>query len=130
MKQMELFEPAMCCESGTCGPSIDPELLRIKGIIGLLGENGFAIERHNLAKDPQAFLKNKDIQNLINEYGVAALPITVVDGKAVLAYGYPSDGDFVEIFGLEGDLAKEVLAFQEKKCCCGGAGQSEGCGCE
>lgn len=129
MKQMELFEPAMCCESGTCGPSVDPELLRIKGIIGLLGENGIAIKRHNLSKDPQSFLQNKDIQSLLNQNGVNVLPITILDGQAIFAYGYPSNQEFVKIFGLSGPLADQVLAFKEKKCCCCG-GNDSSCGCE
>ncbi len=125
---MELFEPAMCCESGTCGPTVDPELLRIKGILALLSENGITVKRHNLSKDPQAFLKNDDIQKLINKFGAEALPITIVDGKALWAYGYPSDQDFVDAFGLKGTLADKILAFKEKKaCCCGDTGSSCGC---
>jgi hypothetical protein len=128
MKQMEFFEPAMCCESGTCGPTVDPELLRIKGIVGLLADNGLTIKRHNLAKDPQAFLKNEDVQKLITQYGAEALPIIVVEGKALWAYGYPSDQDFVDVFGLKGPLAKKVLAFKEKKSCC--CGDDTPCGCK
>jgi hypothetical protein len=131
MKKVEFFEPAMCCESGTCGPNVDPELLRIKGIVALLGKNGIAIERHNLAKDPQAFLKNSDVQNLITQYGAEALPITIVEGKALWAYGFPSDQDFVDVFELSGPLAEKVLAFKEKKpCCCGSDGLSCGYGCK
>jgi hypothetical protein len=125
---MDLFEPAMCCESGTCGPSVDPELLRIKGIIGLLGENGIIVKRHNLSTDPQAFLKNEDVKNLITQYGAEALPITLVEGKALWAYGYPSDQDFVKVFGLKGALAEKVLAFKEKKPCC--CGEKSSCGCK
>jgi len=29
MKKIEIFDPAMCCPTGVCGPSIDPELLRM-----------------------------------------------------------------------------------------------------
>lgn len=27
--KLEVFEPAMCCPTGLCGPSIDPELTRV-----------------------------------------------------------------------------------------------------
>lgn len=30
MKNIEIFEPAMCCSTGLCGVSVDPELLRIR----------------------------------------------------------------------------------------------------
>ena len=32
MKHMEIFEQAMCCPTGLCGPSIDPELLRVSTV--------------------------------------------------------------------------------------------------
>jgi len=28
MKTIEIFDPAMCCSSGVCGPSVDPKLVR------------------------------------------------------------------------------------------------------
>ena len=33
MKKIEIYDPAMCCDSGVCGPSIDPELLRVSFIV-------------------------------------------------------------------------------------------------
>lgn len=27
--KLEVFEPAMCCPTGLCGPFIDPELTRV-----------------------------------------------------------------------------------------------------
>ncbi len=30
MKKVENFDPAMCCSTGVCGPSLDPELIGIK----------------------------------------------------------------------------------------------------
>ena len=26
MNKIEIFDPAMCCSTGVCGPSVDPEL--------------------------------------------------------------------------------------------------------
>jgi len=31
--KMEIYEPAMCCETGLCGTSIDPELLRVSSAV-------------------------------------------------------------------------------------------------
>ena len=33
MKKIEIFEQAMCCPTGLCGPAIDPELLRMSFIM-------------------------------------------------------------------------------------------------
>ena len=36
MKKMMIFEPAMCCSTGVCGPSVDENLLRVSTIINRL----------------------------------------------------------------------------------------------
>ena len=28
MKKLEVFDPAMCCSTGVCGPTVDPKLVR------------------------------------------------------------------------------------------------------
>lgn len=29
MKKMEIYEPAMCCDTGICGVGVDPELISV-----------------------------------------------------------------------------------------------------
>lgn len=36
MKKMFIYESAMCCSTGLCGVSFDPELLRISTVISSL----------------------------------------------------------------------------------------------
>ena len=36
MKEIEIFDPAMCCSTGVCGPSVDKNLLRIATLIDVL----------------------------------------------------------------------------------------------
>ena len=36
MSKMVIYDPAMCCSTGLCGVSIDPELLRIATVINKL----------------------------------------------------------------------------------------------
>ena len=33
MKKIEIFDPAMCCSTGVCGPGVDPELLRMATMV-------------------------------------------------------------------------------------------------
>ena len=42
------FEPAMCCSTGLCGVSVDPELLRISTVLNTLKERGIEAKRYNL----------------------------------------------------------------------------------
>lgn len=37
---IEIFEPAMCCSTGVCGPGVDKELLRITAFINQLEGEG------------------------------------------------------------------------------------------
>ena len=47
MKHMEIFEQAMCCPTGLCGPSIDPELLRVSTVLDTLKQHGIDVGRYN-----------------------------------------------------------------------------------
>lgn len=91
MKTMSIYEPAMCCETGLCGVSVDPELLRISTVFSKLQKNGVAAARFNLNSAPQAFIDNAEINKLINGEGVDALPATVIDGAIVKTKAYPTN---------------------------------------
>ena len=57
MKPIEIFDPAMCCNTGVCGPSVDPELARFAGDLSFLKENGASVRRYNLSQEAMAFAK-------------------------------------------------------------------------
>ena len=40
MSKVEIFEPAMCCSTGVCGPGVDPELLRVSTFLNELEGEG------------------------------------------------------------------------------------------
>ncbi|MCL6570876.1 MAG: arsenic metallochaperone ArsD family protein, partial [Bacillus sp. (in: Bacteria)] len=44
MKKIQIFDPAMCCSSGVCGPSIDPDLLRVSFAVSNLYKKKYPIE--------------------------------------------------------------------------------------
>lgn len=91
MRKMEIFDPAMCCATGVCGPSIDPELMRIATVINSLKEKGIIIKRHGLANEPQDFITNKVISDLLQKEGVEVLPVTLVDGVVAKIKAYPTN---------------------------------------
>ncbi len=55
MKKIEIFDPAMCCPTGLCGTSINPELMRIAVVIETLKKQGIIVTRHNLRDEPQVY---------------------------------------------------------------------------
>jgi hypothetical protein len=38
MSKVEIFDPALCCSTGVCGPSVDPELVRVATAIFFVRE--------------------------------------------------------------------------------------------
>ena len=88
MSKLEIFDPAMCCSTGVCGPSVDPELLRVSTIVNILNKKGFNVVRHNLSQEPQAFVQNQLVSELLKTKGSEALPITLLDGKVVKSGSY------------------------------------------
>lgn len=120
MKKMIIFEPAMCCSTGVCGPSIDPELLRISAILNNLKNNEILVERYNLTNNPQIFVDNTVINKMISEGGVDILPIIMVDGSVVKTKAYPTNKEFCELLDIPEDHLKINIKKTSRKCCCKG----------
>ena len=55
MRTIRVYEPALCCNTGVCGPDVDQALVDFTADLNHLKDQGADIERHNLANDPGAF---------------------------------------------------------------------------
>ncbi|MBP7247988.1 MAG: arsenite efflux transporter metallochaperone ArsD [Negativicutes bacterium] len=95
MKKIEIFDPAMCCETGICGPSIDQELLSTATLIQTLKDKGVDIVRYGLANNPQKFVENKVVNDLLQLEGVEILPLVLVAGNVVKKNSYPTKEEFL-----------------------------------
>lgn len=131
MSRVEIFDPAMCCSTGVCGPGVDPELLRMATIISNLQKAGKDISRHNLSDEPQIYVENKAVNEVLLNEGVDALPITLVDGKVMKKGGYPSNDELMEWTGTSTEelvtiMVKEELSKAAGGCC---GGDDNGCCC-
>ncbi|MCI1859704.1 MAG: arsenite efflux transporter metallochaperone ArsD [Sporolactobacillus sp.] len=114
MKSIQIFEPAMCCSTGVCGPSINPELIRITGAVHNLRKSGVAISRFNLTSHPGAFAKNQTIQDLLEDEGMEALPVTIADGTVVKKGSYPSNQELADWTKVSFDEISKKQQFQIK----------------
>jgi len=118
MKNIEIFDPAMCCSTGVCGPSIDPELLRVATVINLLKEKGIIIKRHGLSNEPQDFISNKVISEILQKEGADILPVTLTDGEIVKTKSYPTNEELSAWLGVEISTKTQ----KNNSCCCGPKG--------
>ncbi len=126
MKKMIIFEPAMCCSTGVCGPSVNSELLRISTFINKLKNKDVLIERYNLSSNPQIFVDNKEINEILNEKGIEVLPVTMVDGVVVKEGSYPSNEEVCALLELPSSYLKiniKRAAINKPKSC----GCKDGC---
>ena len=127
MKKMQIFEPAMCCETGLCGVSIDPELLRISTVVNTLKGNGIDIELFNLNSAPMEFVTNEVINKYINEQGPEGLPAVLLDGEIIMTGKYPTNEEFTKLLDLPEGLLKELDKEESGGCCCCGGDDNGSC---
>ena len=118
MVKMIIFDPAMCCSTGLCGPVINLELLRISTIINNLEKNGVKVERYNLNSNPQVFVDNIVINEILNRDGVDVLPVTIVDGKVVKTKKYSTNDELLKFLNVPESYikGKEKSATQDSCC--------------
>lgn len=117
MKKMQIFEPALCCDTGVCGASVDTELLRITTVLNTLRENGVVIDRFNLKSAPMEFVTNQTVNVFVNQKGAEALPCVLVDGNIVIEGRYPTNEEILTLL----ELSPESMLPKTKDnggCCC------------
>ncbi|WP_142829579.1 arsenite efflux transporter metallochaperone ArsD [Planococcus soli] len=101
MTKVTIYDPAMCCDTGVCGPVVDPKLTAVAAAVFSLEKKGFSIKRFNLSNDPAAFVENKKVNALLFEKGIESLPMILVDGEVVKTGDYPTVEEFAEWFGVD-----------------------------
>jgi hypothetical protein len=93
---LEIFDPPMCCPTGLCGPTQDQTLLDIHEMTQWLQNNGYKVNRYQMASSPQAFTSNKEVMRLVREKQMAALPIVMVHGKIITVGSYPKPHEILQ----------------------------------
>lgn len=128
MSTIEVFEPALCCNTGVCGEDVDQNLVTFTADMAWLLEQGAAITRHNLANDPLAFAHNDAVRSFLEIAGSAGLPLVSVDGVTVATGRYPARAELARWAGLESPAAVPAgtitlgLAESSESSCCGDSG--------
>lgn len=120
MNILKIYEPAMCCTTGVCGPSVDPELLRVTLMINQIKANGGRVERYNLTDNPMVFVTETKINELLNTEDIKVLPITTLNDEVVKTGAYLSDEEMKTLLNIEIKKAAFVMSTPD----CGG---SDGC---
>jgi hypothetical protein len=125
--KIEVFDPAMCCSTGVCGPSVPPALARFAGDLAwLAGHQDVEVTRHNVAHDPQAFVACEPARAALAQRGERALPLILADGLQVSSGRYPYRSELAGWAGVP--IPRRVvrrpapLPMSGAGGCCGGGG--------
>ena len=105
MPAVRVYEPALCCNTGVCGPDVDQALIDFTADLDHLSQRGADIARHNLANDPQAFAHDETVRAFLQVAGSEGLPLTTVDGVTVMTGTYPTREQLLRFAGLTGEPA-------------------------
>jgi hypothetical protein len=115
---LQVFDPAMCCATGVCGPDVDTKLVQFAADLDWLKSQGVIVQRHNLSQNPAAFVENAVVQTALTEKGEAALPVLLLNGKVQVAGHYPERSELAGWFKL---TVAATPAAEKSSCCCGGS---------
>lgn len=96
MLNIEIYEEAMCCSTGVCGPEPDETLIKTNQINEYLKQNQIEVQRYNMNNNP-------------NE----VLPITFIEGNIAKTGAY-----------ITQEEADEIITVNQMRNggCCGGDG--------
>lgn len=100
MTAVRVFDPAMCCSTGICGPSVDPQLVRFAADLDWLKSQGVAVERFNLSQEPAAFAEDSAVKTALETKGEAGLPLVKVNGEVKSTGVYPSRDELAAWAGV------------------------------
>ncbi|CAB4857111.1 MAG: arsenite efflux transporter metallochaperone ArsD [Actinobacteria bacterium] len=124
MTTIRVYEPALCCNTGVCGPDVDESLVTFTADLGALKELGVDIERHNLANDPTAFATDDTVRAFLQVAGSDGLPLTIVDGVTVMTGSYPAREQLLKFAGVDAEVVPAgvttLTVSEESGSCCGG----------
>ena len=100
MLKVQVFDPAMCCSTGVCGPSVDATLPRFAADLEWLKSKGISVERYNLAQETAAFASHPLVKATLHSQGTKSLPLILVDGRIVAQGSYPTRAQLAESVGI------------------------------
>lgn len=105
MSRIAVYDPAVCCSSGVCGPDADRQAAEFNGALDAAKKKGVHVDRFTLAHQPAEYVSNAEVKRLLDTEGVECLPLVFIDGEILSKAGYPAKGALMEKLGLESGAA-------------------------
>ena len=126
MTAIHVFDPAMCCSTGVCGPAVDPQLARFAADLDWLKSKGVSVQRFNLSQEPGKFAEDLAVKSALETKGEEGLPVVKVNGELKSSGVYPSRGELATWAGIGASAEGEAKA---NACCPPATSASKKTGC-
>jgi hypothetical protein len=125
-----IYESAMCCSSGVCGPNPDQSLIQLQDTLEKMKAVGAEVERYGITQNPKKFRENTDVLKLIQERQIKALPITTFNGKVIKVGSYPCLEELQKFMqGSNAELSGQAEGKTGDEACCTSDGPIDVNGC-
>lgn len=120
MTSLEVFDPALCCATGVCGPQVEPHLARFEADLRWLSTRGAQVTRHNLGQEPGAFADHSVVRSILQSGGEDALPVILLDGRLRWTGHYPNRDELAAAAGstVEAGVEATAAADASPDACC------------
>lgn len=93
---LEVYDPAMCCSTGVCGPDVDDSLADFANDVKWMKSQDIDVKRYNLGQEPEAFKSNPTVLSRLQKEGSDVLPIIMINGEMASEGGYPDRRQLTE----------------------------------
>lgn len=106
---IEVYDPAMCCSTGVCGPDVDNAVANFAHDVKWLKSQGIDVRRYNLGQEPEAFKMNPEVLSRLQKKGTECLPLLLVNGQLVSEGDYPDPKQLAVWLGIAPEHTDEAV---------------------
>ena len=97
--KITILDPALCCNTGVCGPDVDDALVQTAANVKWLKSLGYEVNRHNISNDGTAFKEYPVAVEKLKAEGVDSLPFILINGKMAKTGEYPTKEEWMQLVG-------------------------------
>lgn len=109
---LDVYDPAMCCSTGVCGPDVDNSLVDFANDVKWMKGQGIEVNRFNLGQEPEVFKSNPVVLSKLQKEGSDVLPIIMINGEIVSQGGYPDRRQLTDWISLNKPASDTVNSVQ------------------
>lgn len=131
MTSIRVYDPAVCCSTGVCGPDADAAIAQFTAALDKAKKSGVTVDRYTLAHQPGEYVRNTTVKGLLDSEGIDCLPLVFVGDEIISKGDYPATPALFAKLGIEGTVEASAgccaPAPADEACCTPEEKASTGC---